>query len=105
LDLVGKENLKVVDTVVTSVGSNPNISLSPCFTKFQGKPTTTAVARIRRNLARTILSRMGTTKQWTTSVDAGIRGKRAKAIPVTLIDTSMVDYSVTADFLHGQVVQ
>jgi len=39
------------------------------------------------------------------SVDAAERTKRAKAIPVTLMDTSMVDYSVTADFLHGQVVR
>ena len=38
------------------------------------------------------------------SVDDAVRTKRAKSISVTLMDTSMVDYNVTADFLHGQVV-
>jgi hypothetical protein len=39
------------------------------------------------------------------TADAGIRAKRAKAIPVTLMDTSMVDYSVAADFPHWQVAR
>jgi hypothetical protein len=39
------------------------------------------------------------------SVDTGIRGKRAKAIPVTLMDTSMVDYGGNADFLQGHAVR
>ena len=66
LDLLRKP-LKF-NTVVTRTGANPRRSLPITKQNFGGggkKTKTTVVVRKRRNPARTIVSRMRTTKQWT----------------------------------------